>query len=145
MKIVFDQQLIQIMALFEKITHADLKDCVNEQGQLVFIVQQNEIGKAIGKGGKNVKQLEKALKRRVKLVEYSTDVTVFVKNLFAPLVATNITDDQGVITVTPADSNTRGQMIGRGASTLRFIESIVKRHFPITEIKIEQWQKNHAV
>ena len=142
MKIVYDSQMMQLMALFDKITGANLKDCILKDGSALFIVEENNVGKAVGKQGANVRKLEKALKRKVKIVEYNNDVTMFVKNLYVPLKASYIEVKDGVVYVSPADNQTRGQMIGRNASTLRHVEEIVKRYFDINEIKIEKWQRN---
>ena len=66
-KIVYDSDLLKLMNLFEQITKANLKDCfVDDNGLLTFIVQEGEIGKAIGKKAVNVKNLEKMLNRKIK-------------------------------------------------------------------------------
>ena len=142
MKRVIDSKVMQVMALFDKITHADLRDCILGEGSVLFIVEENQVGKAIGKQGVNSRKLEKALKRKVKIVEYNAEVTTFVKNLFYPLKAADVKLEDGVVYVYPVDTQTRGQMIGRNASTLRNVESIAKRYFKINEIKIEKWSRN---
>ncbi len=144
MKRVIDIKIMQIMALFDKITRADLRDCILSEGQALFVVEQNNIGKAVGKQGANVRKLEKALKRKIKIVEYSEDVSVFVKNLYYPLKAADVQVADGIVTVWPKDMVTRGQMIGRNASTLRNVESIAKRYFDVKEIKIEKWSRNQG-
>ena len=138
-KIIYDTQTMQVMTLFETITQAELKDCIFLDESVLFVVQEAQIGKAIGKQGRNAHQLEKALKRKVKIVEFSPDVVTFIKNLFYPLQTNNVTSEDGTVTVVPVDSRTRGQMIGRNAAYLRWIEDIVKRYFQIKEIKIDKW------
>ncbi|MFC1775057.1 NusA-like transcription termination signal-binding factor [Nanoarchaeota archaeon] len=135
-KIIYTAEVMQIMSLFDRITHVGLKDCIVSDKLLVFIVPENNIGKAIGKNGRNVRILEKALKRKVKIVEFSNDVKVFTKNLLMPLKTKDVIDDDNTIIVEPFDTITRGQMIGRNAQNLRYTEGLIKRHFPIKELRI---------
>jgi N utilization substance protein A len=135
-KIKFDINTMQIMSLFEKMTRAKLKDCIISEGAIVFIVEENEAAKAIGKKGINVKNLERSLKKKIKIAEFSDDLVRFVQNLAYPAKIESAEEKDGILTLTPADSQSRGLLIGRGASILRNYESIVKRYFDIEEIKV---------
>ncbi len=137
-KIVYDMALMQIMNLFEKITHAKLKDCFIENEQLFFVVQELELGKALGNHAINVKKLQETLNRKIKIVEFNSDVIQFVKNVLYPLRTANIEQQDDVLTITPADVKTRGYIIGPKAQYLRSLEEKVKRYFPIKEIKVTQ-------
>ena len=48
----FDTKLMQLMAFFERTTGAKLHDCILEDDLAVFVVEENEMGKAIGKEGR---------------------------------------------------------------------------------------------
>ena len=65
-KIVYDMNTMKFISIFESLTSSSLKDCLDLNGKLVFVVKQGEIGKAIGKGGVNIKKLERVLKRRIR-------------------------------------------------------------------------------
>jgi len=135
-KKVYDSNLIKIMSLFEYVTHVQLKDCINTPGCFIFIVNQNDVGKAVGNHGKNVHSLETALRSKVKIVEYSEDPVSFIKNLIYPLQATDVDSVDGAVILTAPDGKTRGMLIGRNASRLREFEAIVQRFFPIKELKV---------
>ena len=135
-KIRYDNTLIKLMSFFESLTKAKLRDCfVDQNDSLVFVVEPAQLGIAIGKGGSKVWRLEKALKRKIKVVEYSDDVVSFVSSLIQPLKAKEIEFVDGVATIA-ADSGIRGYIIGRGGRNLRNYESILKRYFPIKELKV---------
>ena len=136
MKIVYDATLMKFMSLFESLTRARVKDCIAQDGMVIFVVQPNEIGKAIGPKGRNARKLEQILKKRVKIVEFSEEPATFIKSLVHPLQVREIKEEDGVFTITAADLKTRGMLIGRSASHLRKYESIVKRYFPIKELKV---------
>jgi len=135
-KIVYDMSAMKFMSLFESITRAKLKDCVIKENMVLFIVHPNEIGKAVGSKGANVRKLEKVLNKKVKIVEFSPEPVNFIKNLVHPLQVKEITEDEGTYTLTPVDLKTRGMLIGRNASHLRAYEDVVKRYFPVKELKV---------
>lgn len=134
-KIVYDVALMQIMSLFEELSGAKVKDCISGD-PLVFVVNEGEMGKAIGKGGQNVRRLESKLKKKVKIVEFSSDLLKFVKNLVSPCEIVNVSKEDDVVTIVAKDLKTRGLLIGRSAVNLRNFEGIVQRYFPIKELKV---------
>lgn len=135
-KIRFDIDAMKFLALFESTTHTGVKDCIKKDDRIIFIVNNGEIGKAIGKKGINIKKLEQKLRKKVKIIEYDDDLLIFIQNVFYPNKVKEITEEDGVVTIVPPDSKSRGYFIGRGASTLRAAEEIVKRYFDIKEIKV---------
>lgn len=135
-KIKFDIDTMKIMSLFESMTGANLKDCINSEGLIIFIVNDGEIGKAIGKKGINIRKLEYSLKKKIKVTEYNENLAQFIENLVYPAKVKEVKQEEKLITITAADSQSRGLIIGRGASILRNYESIVKRYFDIEEIKV---------
>ena len=136
-KIKFDSQIIKFLSLFESLTKANVKDCINTENLVIFIVEQNEIAKAIGKNGANVRRIEGMLKKKIKIIEYNTDLTKFVANIIFPIRAKEIRDEEGVVTIVSNDLKSRGFMIGRNATILRSNENILKRYFDVNEIKVE--------
>ena len=136
-RIVFDSDTLRLMSLFESATGAKLKDCLQD-GQLIFVVEEGEMGKAIGPRGFNVKRIEDALKRKIKIIEFSADPVKFIKGLVYPLQVETAVEEEGIVTLRAVDHKTRGYLIGRNASNLRNYEKIVKRYFPtVKEIKVE--------
>jgi len=138
LRIKLDMALIKFMALFEKITRASVKDCFEQGERIVFIVNEGQIGKAIGKGSVNVKKIEDLVKKKIRIIEYNSDMHKFVQNVVHPFKLENIefNDDSKVLTLTAIDSKTRGYLIGRGGSNLRNYESVLKRHAKVSELKV---------
>ena len=130
----FDVSTMQTMMLFEKVTHVACKDCILNEGYL-FIVPDALMGKAIGKQGVNIKKLESLLKKKVKVVGFVDDISIFVMHLIAPLRASP-SFESGVLTLTGKDHQSRGLLIGRDKKHLDFITSVVKRYFDVEEVKV---------
>ena len=135
-RIKFDLESMKLMSMFESITHARLRDCIISESLVTLIVEEGEIAKAVGKGGSNAKNLERKLNKKVRIVEFSDDMVKFIQNMTYPAKIKEVKNEEGIVTITPADSQSRGLLIGRGASILRSYEAIVKRFFDIQEIKV---------
>lgn len=135
-KIKYSVDLLRLMTLFESVTGAKLKDCFESNDRLMFIVEFGEIAKAIGKRGTNIERVKNIFKRPIRIVEFNSDLTEFIRNLVYPLKPMNITIEGDVVTIDGGDVKTKGLLIGRNASHLRNIEKIVQRYFEIKEIKV---------
>ena len=82
----YDLQTIGLISLFEKITRTHAKRLfTDKRGQLVFIVEEGQAGKAIGKSGMNIHKLQRMFKKRIKVIEFNQDPKDFIKNCIAPL------------------------------------------------------------
>ncbi len=137
MKIKYDLNLMKFMSFFESLTKARLKDCfIDKNSLLVFVVEENQIAKAIGKKGINVRNIKEKLNRKIKIVEFNPHLETFVANIIRPLIGKEIKVDDNVVTITGPDTKTKGLLIGRNGQNLRNYEGIVKRYFDINEIKV---------
>ena len=126
---------MKIITLFESMTGAKVKDCISDEN-LLFIMEENEMGRAIGKNGANIKKMENALKKKIRLAEFSSDVLQFVKNMIYPIEVLDIGQENGVITIHGKDMNAKAMLIGRERKNINHLGSIVKRYFDIKEIKV---------
>ncbi|MFT4312558.1 MAG: NusA-like transcription termination signal-binding factor [Candidatus Woesearchaeota archaeon] len=140
--IKFDQQTMQRIAMFEKMTRAHVKDCFEDMfSVLTFVVQDGDIYKALGRKAVNVQKLKNTFNKQLRIVEYKPDVKDFLVNLAKPNSLIDVKEqqnDSGVIyTMVCNDLKTRGYLIGRNAQTLRNNEMIAKKYFDIQELKIE--------
>lgn len=136
-KIVYDTGAMQVMAHFEQMTRAKLKDCIIGEQQVFFVVEPGDVGKAIGPRGANIRRLEEAMKKKIKMVEFAPELVSFIKNLVYPIDVKEVREqDDGIVVIMPPDLKARGLLIGRNAQTLRAYESVVKRFFSIKELRI---------
>lgn len=133
-KIKYDADLMKIISIFESVTGAKLKDCILNE-RLLFIVEENEIGKAIGRRGINIKKLENMLKKKIRVAGFSSDVLQLIKNLLYPLEVAGIENDDGTITIR-ADTKTKALIIGRNKQNLNNLMKVVKRYFDVKDIKV---------
>mgnify|MGYP001484910251 CR=1 FL=1 len=62
-KLTTDQ--MRLMSLFQNITKATARDCVEDEklDRLIFVVNEGKMGLAIGKGGAHIKTLQNKINR----------------------------------------------------------------------------------
>ncbi len=135
-RIRYDMNLMKTIALFESISRAQVKDALEDNGTIIFIMAENQIAKAIGKRGSTVKKLELLIKKKVKIVEYSDNVKDFIRNYIAPIEPSEITDDNGMLTIVGKDSRSKSMLIGREHKNLNLLKSIVSRYFEFKDIRV---------
>jgi N utilization substance protein A len=138
----FTSTEMRYIALFESITGANVKDCVinEEQGRIIFLVKEGEIGMAIGRGGKNIHVLERMTGKKHEIIEYSENPTQFIRNALKPanVKEVRITEKPdgktiAVVAVNPRDKGVAIGKNGRNAERLRFL---AKRYFQIQNVSI---------
>lgn len=133
---------MRYIALFESITSASVKDCIvnEEQGRIIFVVSEGQIGMAIGKGGRNIRVLERMTGKKHEIIEYSEDATRFIKNALKPAAVKEVRITEkpdgktiAVVAVNPRDKGIAIGKNGRNAERLRFL---AKRYFQIQNVSI---------
>jgi N utilization substance protein A len=139
-KITCDE--MRYIALFESISGASVKDCIidEEQSRAIFIVNQGQVGVAIGRGGRNIHTLEKMTGKKHEIIEYSEDPVQFIKNALKPAAVREVrvserTDGKkmAVVTINPKDKGIAIGKNGKNAERLRFL---AKRYFNIQNVNI---------
>ena len=139
-KITCDE--MRYIALFENISGASVKDCIidEEQERAIFIVNQGQVGVAIGRGGRNIHTLERMTGKKHEILEYSEDPVQFMKNALKPAMVREVRITErmdgkkmAVITVNPKDKGVAIGKNGKNAERLRFL---AKRYFDIQNVSI---------
>ena len=62
-EIKLDADTLRVFAMFEGLTRASLKDVIDEEERIVFVVDEGQVGRAIGKGAINLKRLRENMGR----------------------------------------------------------------------------------
>lgn len=131
MAVTLTAELIGYINTLENISKAKVKDSfIDKNGILVFVINQGEIGKAIGKGGVNIRRLSTLLKKKVKLIEFNENVLEFVKNSIQPLQA-SLTQEDNKIILESTDTTTKAKLIGRDRQNIIALNELVNRYFKV--------------
>ena len=137
MSAVYDQQLIELRAMFEQKTGAHVKDVFYDKNEkLTIIVDAGEMGKALGKGKQHLFNLQDSLGKKIRVVEFIDDRTEMIKRFIAPLQVKDIQDQGEIVVLYGPDLKTNGLLIGKQARNLRNLEWMVNKFHAVKEIKV---------
>jgi len=122
--------------LFESLTGAKLKDCFFDSDVLVFLVEEGNVKRAIGKDNSNIKKISHILKKRFKILAFSDDVCKFAANLIYPIKADEISLEDKTLKIRAGDSFLRGRILGRNRENLKKINKIIKNYFDVAAVVV---------
>ncbi|MGL4670440.1 MAG: NusA-like transcription termination signal-binding factor [Methanobacteriaceae archaeon] len=134
---------IRYIALFEDLTGAMVKDCIidDENGKIIFVVKNGDMGLAIGKKGATVSKVQKAVDKSVEIIEFSEDITAFIANVLAPAQLKGVKmlqkeSGERIVTI-EADNANKRLAIGKGGQNILKAKLIAKRQHNISDILIK--------
>ena len=139
-KLTTDQ--MRMMSLFQNVTGATARDCVEDEKQdrVIFVVNTGKMGLAIGKGGVHIKSLQNIVKRNVELVEFDEDPAKFLSNLLNSKliseVKINKRADGSKQAIVMVDPRKKGIVVGREGRNAEKARLLAKRYFDITSVLI---------
>jgi N utilization substance protein A len=142
MTVKLTSEELNYIALFEGTTGARVKDCVIEEDRslVTFVVNEGDIGLAIGKSGSSVKRVRNMIGRSVGVVEYSEDPLKFLKNAFLPakVKSVKISEQEGkrVATVV-VDVMDKRLVLGRRRRKLLNAKKLAQRHHQVNDIVVK--------
>jgi len=135
-RIKLDQETLGLSSIMERRTGALVKDCFQDEDTVYFVVAPGELGKAIGKGGANIRAISQELNKKVRVVEFRDQVQEFIKNLMYPLAVEKIVEEDDAFVLQDSSRKTKGLLIGRDGKNLKFLNRAVQRFFG-KEVKVE--------
>jgi N utilization substance protein A len=134
-----DEESIKLITLFNTLTGAVVKDCIvipGEKGardKVIFLVKKEDVGKAIGRNGENVKVLKDKLQKTIDIIGFSEDLKEFIQNILNTSKVRNVEIRENlnkkktvIITVDPED---KGKAIGKNGIMIKKAKLLVLRHF----------------
>ncbi len=131
-----------LIAKFEQITGAAAVDIIrdDEGERIIVVVRPKQLGKAIGRGGVNVKAASDAFGRVVDVVEMAETAEAFVMSALAPARVEGVKiierrDGTKVASVT-VNNEDRGIAIGRDGRNVARARILVRRHFDLNNVVI---------
>lgn len=134
MKITLDNNTIQAISMFEKITGATVIDSLSDEDTFYFVVSNGQYGLAVGKGGMKVKNAEKIFKKNIKVFEHNDDAKLYVKSLIPEAQDVKIENNIATVKIKP---NERSKVIGKAGKNIRIVTQLLERAFEIKEIKLK--------
>ncbi|MCD6127246.1 MAG: NusA-like transcription termination signal-binding factor [Methanomicrobia archaeon] len=130
---------IKCIGLFESLTGAKIIDCIMEDDKLVFVVDEKDVGLAIGKRGTNIKKMSELSGKKIEIIEYSDSPEQFIRNMLrsVKIRSVQITEknNKKIATIDIAKED-KGLVIGKSGKNIKRIKSLLNRHHNIMDVQI---------
>jgi N utilization substance protein A len=130
------------MSLFQNVTGATTRDCVVDPkaDRIIFVVNQGQMGLAIGKGGANIKNVQQIIGKEVELVEWSEDLRQFIMNALNPKMVSEVRvadrpDGSKNVTVV-VDQRKKGAILGKSGRNAEKARLLARRYFDVENVQI---------
>ncbi|MFH1786340.1 MAG: NusA-like transcription termination signal-binding factor [archaeon] len=136
MTITLDKATIECIGLFQGITTAAVRDCILEPTRAVYVVEEGQIGSAIGRDGANIHAVRSRVGKSVKVYEYSPDPKRFIVNLLDGVEPYEITikNNTAYITISAED---KGRVVGKDGKNIKSLTKILERQHNISSITVK--------
>jgi N utilization substance protein A len=138
-EITFTEDTLRYINLFEAVTKTRVKDCMETEEKLVFVVEPGQANRAVGKAGENVIRLKNQTGKNIQVIEYSDEPEKFIRNVFYNYNVQNVViENRGTVvhaTVT-VDPKVKGRAIGKNGRNLKIARDIVNRHHNVQSISV---------
>ncbi len=138
---------MRLMSLFQNLTVATARDCVEDEkkNRVIFVVNPGKMGLAIGKGGSHIKSLQTIVKKNVELVEFDEEPIKFLKNILNPKLVSEVKlnkrDDGSLQAIVIVDAKKKGIVVGREGRNAEKARLLAKRYFGIGSVLINSPEK----
>lgn len=121
-------------------THASIKDCIIDDGRVIYVVNNGDMGAAIGKRGDNINRVKKSVDKHIELIEYADEPVTFIKNAFGTVSVKSVNiSEKGDKKVAYVDvpASEKGLAIGRNGSNIEKVKMVVSRHHDIDDVILQ--------
>jgi N utilization substance protein A len=138
--ILLSNENMQYINMVNKITKADILDCVITDDKLIFIVHQGQLGIAIGARAKNLEKLRNLFKKSIKFIEYSNDKKNFIINLCKPYKIKNLTlegEGENIVAKVEVEVSDKSKIIGKSGRNIEIIRQLAQRHHNLKDVQIK--------
>ncbi len=141
MTLKLNTENIRYINIFEDITGTKVKDCIvdNEMNKIIVVVEQGKIGRAIGKGGSNIKKIKRLLNKNIEIIEYSSDIMEFITNIMGNICVKNvrILEKNGKKCVyIEVPQKEKGIAIGKRGQRIKKVKMLLRRNQNIDDVVI---------
>lgn len=127
--------------LFESLTHEHLRECLESEDIVLFIVNEKRIGEIFRKNPNIVSSLKERVNKHIILAEVSKDLLSMTRNILFRYGVKEIhitwKEGQTDIQVSVAQEEV-GRVIGKEGRNIKLFREAIGRFFPIHSLSVKQ-------
>jgi len=127
-----NMQKMRYINLFNRISRVRSMQCFFYNNAIIFTVPRDQVRRAIGDGGKNIREIQEKLGKKVKVVKVARDseeIEEFTKKIVEPAEFKSIEVKQDGIVITAGSRERAATLIGRNKRRLEELNEIMSDNF----------------
>lgn len=126
------------MKLFGDVTNVSCVDCFSVNNSIIFITKKENVPKAIGQQGKNIKILRDKFNKNIKIIAEASDCCSLTANYLFPIKAKKCEEIDNIIEIEFNSSRDRRRLLDNQQRGLKDLKAIINRYYPdIQDIRIK--------
>lgn len=140
-EVTIDNKILGYIALFEKIGRIELKECLENEDMILFIVGERKLSELFKRNPDIISQLKEKVNKHILVAESSRDLLTYVKNLFFRYGVKEIylTWKTGQIDIlVSVEQSEVGKAIGKEGRNIKLMKEAVSRYFNVKSLNIKQ-------
>ncbi|OQX22438.1 MAG: hypothetical protein BWK75_00725 [Candidatus Altiarchaeales archaeon A3] len=131
---------IKNMTLFEILTGVSARDCVSAGDAMGFLVDENDMGMAIGRNGESIDKVRGKLGKQVFLMQYSSEIQKFIMYSLHPAYVKSVRildTTNGKIASADISKEDYKKAVGEGNKKITIAKLFARRMFDLSDIVIK--------
>lgn len=131
-------QEILLMNALQIFSGVNAKDCLINGNNVVFLVNEKDVGAVIGKEGSTIKNFRKKIRKNVEVFGFTIDPINFLKNAFREIKFNGIElkeiEEKKVVNIN-VDSENKRKMLNE-TGKIKKIRELMERNYNIEKLNI---------
>ncbi len=140
-EVTIDNKIMGYIALFEKIGKVELKECLENEDMVLFIVGERRLAELFKRNPNIITSLKDKINKHILVAEFSRDLLTYVRNVFFRFKVKEIyaTWKEGQIDIlVGVEQGEVGKAIGKEGRNIKLFREAISRSFNIKSLNIKQ-------
>ena len=134
------KQEIQLINAFDAVVNVNARDCYVDGNTVTFLVNEHDLGQAIGKQGANVRRMRQRIGKNVEIIPYASDAPTFLKKALkvykVEVQEIKEREEAGKNSLTLKLDPENREKVLRNMNRLKRLKAIIKKNFDIENVKL---------
>ncbi|MCL4337079.1 MAG: NusA-like transcription termination signal-binding factor [Candidatus Thermoplasmatota archaeon] len=140
-EVTIDNKIMGYIALFEKIGRVELRECLENEDMVLFIVGERKLAELFKRNPNIITSLKEKVNKHILVAEFSRDLLTYVRNVFFRFkvkeIYINWKEGQTDILVA-VEQGEIGKAIGKEGRNIKLFREAISRSFNIKSLNIKQ-------
>ena len=140
-EVTIDNKIMGYIALFEKIGRVELRECLENEDMVLFIVGERKLAELFKRNPNIITSLKEKVNKHILVAEFSRDLLTYVRNVFFRFkvkeIYINWKEGQTDILVS-VEQGEIGKAIGKEGRNIKLFREAISRSFNIKSLNIKQ-------